>query len=42
METYKELTEPLLEFYEKKGLLKKINANASISEVSLEIDKILQ
>ena len=42
METYKELTEPLLEFYEKKGLLNKISANSSILEVSLEIDKILQ
>jgi adenylate kinase len=42
METYKELTEPLLEFYEKKDLLKKVNANSSIQEVSLEIDKILQ
>tara|TARA_Y100000768_G_scaffold64738_1_gene44777 strand:- start:3721 stop:4347 length:627 start_codon:yes stop_codon:yes gene_type:complete len=42
METYKELTEPLLEFYEKKGLLNKISANTSILEVSLEIDKILQ
>ncbi len=42
METYKELTEPLLEFYEKKNLLKKVNANSSIQEVSLEIDKILQ
>ena len=42
METYKELTEPLLEFYEKKGLLQKINANASITEVTLEINKKLQ
>ena len=42
METYKELTEPLLEFYEEKGLLSKIRANSSILEVSLEIDKILQ
>ena len=42
MDTYKELTEPLLEFYKTKDLLKKINANASIVEVSLEIDKILQ
>ena len=42
METYKELTEPLLEFYEEKSLLSKIRANSSILEVSLEIDKILQ
>jgi adenylate kinase len=42
METYKELTQPLLEFYENKGLLKKINANTSIQEVSIKIDKILQ
>ena len=42
METYKDLTEPLLKFYESNGLLSKINADSSISEVSEEIDKILQ
>jgi len=42
METYKKLTQPLLEFYKEKEILVKINANSSISEVSLEIDKILQ
>ena len=42
MENYKDLTEPLLKFYESNGLLSKINADSSISEVSEEIDKILQ
>ena len=42
METYKELTEPLLEFYQSNGLLRKINADSSIPEVTEEIDKILQ
>ena len=42
METYKDLTEPLLEFYKSNGLLKKINADSSILKVTEEIDKILQ
>ena len=42
METYKELTEPLLEFYQSNGLLRKINADSSILKVTEEIDKILQ
>ena len=42
METYKDLTEPLLEFYLSNGLLRKINADSSIPKVTEEIDKILQ
>ena len=42
METYKDLTEPLLEFYQSNGLLRKINEDSSIPEVTEEIDKILQ
>ena len=42
METYKDLTEPLLEFYQSNGLLRKINADSSIPKVTEEIDKILQ
>lgn len=42
METYKDLTEPLLEFYQSNGLLRKINADSSILKVTEEIDKILQ
>ena len=32
-ETYFEQTAPLIEFYEKKGVLHKIDANGSIDEV---------
>ena len=42
METYKHLTEPLLEFYQSSGLLRKINADLPILQVTEEIDKILQ
>ena len=42
METYKDLTEPLLEFYQSNRLLRKINADSSIPKVTEEIDKILQ
>jgi len=37
LEVYKQQTEPLIEYYENKGLLKNINGNQSIREVHAEI-----
>ncbi len=39
---YKEQTEPLVEYYAKKGILYNIDGTKSIDEVFQEIDKILQ
>ena len=39
---YKEQTEPLVEYYAKKGVLYNIDGTKSIEEVFNEIDKILQ
>ncbi len=39
---YKEQTEPLVEYYAKKGVLYNIDGTKSIEEVFAEIDKILQ
>ncbi len=39
---YKEQTEPLVEYYAKKGVLYNIDGTKNIEEVFAEIDKILQ
>ena len=38
---YHEQTRPLIEFYEEKGVLVRINGNQSIEEVFKEIDGVL-
>ena len=42
MKNYTDLTAPLLDFYNNKNLMKKIDANESINQVSNQIDKIMQ
>lgn len=42
MESYVSLTTPLIDFYDKKQIMIKINANKPILEVSKEIDLIMQ
>ena len=42
MKNYTDLTAPLLDFYNDKNLMKKIDANESINQVSNQIDKIMQ
>jgi len=39
-ETYEKETHPLLDFYTKRGILKKINANQNIDDVWEELSKI--
>ena len=39
-ETYEKETHPLLDFYTKRGILKKINANQSIDKVWEELSKL--
>lgn len=41
LKIYNETVKPLVEFYEKKGLLRKINANSSIEENLSETLKVL-
>ncbi len=41
-QVYKEQTEPLVEYYAKKGILYNIDGTKSIEEVFAEIDSILQ
>jgi adenylate kinase len=42
MESYVSLTTPLIDFYDKKQIMIKINANKPILEVSKEIDLIME
>jgi len=42
LNSYHEQTSPLAEWYESKGILKRINGNQSINDVELEIKKILK
>ena len=41
LETYDELTKPLLEYYEKSGRLKKIDGTGEIENIYLEIDALV-
>lgn len=38
---YKELTEPLIDFYRKKGILRRVNGNKPIDEIFQDIAEIL-
>ena len=40
-ETYQKTTEPILSFYEKLGLLKKVNGQSPLGEIYKEISRIL-
>ncbi len=42
MEVYKKQTEPLIEFYQKRGLLSTIDGNQEINEVQKQIKNILE
>lgn len=39
--TYDELTEPLLDYYEKTGRLKKINGNRDLEEIYEEVENLI-
>ncbi|EKX72122.1 adenylate kinase, putative [Theileria equi strain WA] len=41
MEQYRELTQPLVEYYNKKGLLKEVDASASEANVQKAVEKIV-
>jgi adenylate kinase len=41
LDAYEELTKPLLPYYREKGLLKKVDALASIDEVTCEIERVI-
>jgi adenylate kinase len=41
LDTYEKQTKPLIEFYDKKGLLKVIVSHGSIDDVSQEVQKVL-
>ena len=38
---YIEKTEPIIDYYEKKGVLHKINGASSIDEVAEEVDRVI-
>ncbi len=42
LKVYQELTEPLLAYYKRQGILKAVNGMASIEEVSAAIAKVLE
>lgn len=41
LETYDELTKPLLEYYEKSGRLKKVNGTGEIESIYRELDELI-
>ena len=41
LEVYKKQTEPLVEYYNKKGLLFKVDANKDIDEISRSLDNLV-
>jgi adenylate kinase len=41
LETYDELTKPLLEYYEKSGRLKKIDGTGEVEDIYAELDKLV-
>lgn len=41
LETYDELTKPLLEYYEKSGRLKKIDGTGEIEDIYREVDELV-
>jgi adenylate kinase len=41
LETYDELTKPLLEYYEKSGRLKKVNGAGEVEEIYTELEKLV-
>jgi len=41
LETYDELTKPLLEYYEKSGRLKKIDGTGAVEAIYTEIEKLI-
>ena len=42
LKVYQKQTQPLIEFYSKKGILKNVDGNKSIDEVAKTIEKILE
>jgi len=42
LKIYEKQTQPLIEFYSKKGILKNVDGNKSIDEVAKTIEKILE
>ena len=38
---YIEKTEPIIDYYEKKGVLHKVNGASSIDEVAEEVDRVI-
>lgn len=42
LEAYREQTAPLVEYYARKGVLKKVDGMARIDEVSRQIDRLLE
>lgn len=42
LEVYKEMTEPLIDYYLKKGILKNISGDKSISEIKCDIERIIK
>lgn len=41
LETYEELTKPLLDYYEKSGRLKKVNGTGEVDEIYSELEKLV-
>jgi adenylate kinase len=41
LETYDELTKPLLEYYEKSGRLKKVNGTGDVEDIYAELEKLV-
>ncbi len=41
LKVYKEQTEPLVDYYEKKGLLKRIDASKSVNKINSEVKTII-
>ena len=41
LETYDELTKPLLDYYESSGRLKKIDGSGEIEDIYREIDELI-
>ena len=42
LSVYKNSTEPVLKYYEQKGLLKKINASGTIKEVAEKVNEVIK
>lgn len=42
LEVYKNMTEPLIDYYEKKGLLENVSGNKSILEIKRDIEEVIR